>query len=86
MTTDLLMLEAQAALEELKRERLLPFNLQAHVLDTDGAGHYTLRFYDSRLHSVMVELEEGQSFKEAIRVTVLERVARLTGPLRKPKG
>lgn len=85
MSTDTLKVEAQAALDELMQEHELPFSLEAQNLADDGAGRYTLRFYDSRLHSVTVEWAEGQSFKDVIRVAVLDRVAKLSGPLNRKK-
>ena len=42
---------------------------------------YTLHFFDSRLRSVSVPWDAGQSFKDQVRAAVKERVARLSGPL-----
>jgi hypothetical protein len=76
MNTDLLKLEAQAALDELRNKGLLPFALEARMLVSEGSQH-TIRFYDSRLHSITVSYEEGQSFKEIVRAAVLDRVSEL---------
>ncbi len=81
MTTDQLNLEAQATLDELMQEHELPFKLEARDLVSEGSSQYTIRFFDSRLHSITVIWEEGQSFKEIVRVAVLDRVSRLSGPL-----
>ena len=83
MTTDPLRLEAQSALDELMREDQLPFKLQAREIVSESSAQYTIRFYDSRLHSITVTWEEGQSFKEVVRAAVLDRVSRLSGPLHK---
>jgi hypothetical protein len=73
--------EAQQALDELFSEHLIPFNLSAQVIESIGGDEYIVRFHDSRLHSVDVSCPQGQSFKEAFRAAVLERVKRLSGPL-----
>ena len=81
MTTDSLKLEAQAVLDELLREQELPFKLEAQKVVAAGEGRYTIRFFDSRLHSITVSWEAGESFKEVVRAAVLDRVSRLSGPL-----
>ncbi len=83
MTTDTLKLEAQSALDELMREHRLPFKLTAQELVSKGSSQYTLRFFDSRLHSITVTWETGLSFKEVVRAAVLDRISRLSGPLYK---
>ena len=83
MTTDLLKSEAQAALDELMQNHQLPFKLEARELRSEGPLQYTIRFYDSRLHSITVKLEPGESFKEAVRAAVLDRVSRLSGTVSK---
>jgi hypothetical protein len=81
MSFDSLHVEAQQALDELRREELLPFPLVAHKLTEAGPGDYVIAFYDSRLRSVAVQWQEGESFKLAVRAAVLARVAWLSGPL-----
>lgn len=76
MNTDTLKLEAQTALDELKTKGLLPFELEARELVSEGS-EYTIRFYDSRLHSITVTCEAGQPFKELVRAAVLDRVSGL---------
>jgi regulator of protease activity HflC (stomatin/prohibitin superfamily) len=85
MTTDTLRLEAQAALDELLKEGRLPFKLDARRIASEDSSQYTIRFHDSRLRSITVTWEAGQSFKEVVRAAVLDRVSRLTGPLNKKK-
>lgn len=85
MTPDALKLEAQTALDELMQEHQLPFKLEAGEVVAKETGQYTIRFFDSRLHSITVAWEEGQSFKEVVRAAVLKQVAKLSGPLHKKK-
>ncbi|HEY3040825.1 MAG TPA: hypothetical protein VGJ66_18955 [Pyrinomonadaceae bacterium] len=81
MSFDSLHVEAQQALDELRREELLPFPLVAHRLTEAGPGDYVIAFYDSRLRWVTVQWQEGESFKLAVRAAVLAGVARMGGPL-----
>jgi hypothetical protein len=73
---------AQQGLDELFAEGLLPFKLSAHGIDSLGYDEYIVRFHDSRLHSVDVSRCEGKTFKELVRIAVLERVSRLNGLLK----
>ena len=86
MATDALRLEAQHALEELMEEHEIPFKLHAGEVISEDSGQYTIRFHDSRIHSVTFTMEAGQSFKEAVRIATLGRVERMTGPLRRKKA
>jgi hypothetical protein len=74
--------EAQQVLEQLWAEKLLPFELNVGKI-TKHSGHYTVHFHDSRMYTADVSLNEGQSWAEMVRVAVLDRVANLSGPLRK---
>ena len=85
MTTDSLRLEAQSALDELMQKGHLPFTLEARELASEGSSQYTIHFHDSRLRSITVTWEAGQSFKEIIRAAVMDRVSRLSGPLNNKK-
>jgi hypothetical protein len=76
MSTDSLKLEAQAALDELMQEGKLLFKLEARELISNGS-QYTIGFHDSRLHSIIVKCEAGQSFKEIVRAAVLDGVSKL---------
>jgi len=74
--------EAQQVLEQLWAEKLIPFELNVGKI-TKHSGHYTIHFHDSRMYTADVSLNEGQSWAEMVRVAVLDRVAKLSGPLRK---
>jgi hypothetical protein len=68
---------AQQTLDELFAEQLIPFPLSAEVVDSLGLEEYIVRFNDARLHSIDVSCPEGQSFKEMVRVAILDRVSRM---------
>jgi hypothetical protein len=85
MALDPLKLEAQQALNELWKEQLVPFKLTIGKIIAENSSEYTLHFFDSRLRSVSVPWQAGQSFKDQVRAAVKERVARLSGPLGKKK-
>jgi hypothetical protein len=77
---------AQQTLDELYAERLIPFALSARVIDWLGLEEYVVRFQDARLSSVDVSCPEGQSFKEMVRVAVLDRVSRMGYPRQQVSG
>lgn len=79
---DRLLLEAQSALDDLWAEKVIPFELTAHRVESLGLEEYIVRFHDSRLRSVDVSWKKPSSFKNVVRVAILARVARLSGPLR----
>jgi len=83
MSPESIRVEAQQALDELRKEELLPFPLAAYKLTDEGLGEYTVNFCDSRLHSVIVRWQEGQSFKAAVRAAVLARVDKIGKALKK---
>jgi hypothetical protein len=72
--------EAQQVLDELWQEKSIPFALRVGKL-TKGQGEYTIHFYDSRLRTITIPLLLGHSFRDMVRLAVLERVAKLSGPL-----
>jgi hypothetical protein len=74
--------DAQQALDELFSENLLPFKLSARAVEVIGLQEYIIRFYDSRMNSVLVSWYEGLSFKDICRTAVLEKVKAFSGPLR----
>jgi hypothetical protein len=82
MTPDKLTAEAQSVLDELWVQKQIPFQLTAHQVEFLGQEEYIVRFFDSRLRSVDVSWKTPDSFKDAVRVAILARVARLSGPLR----
>jgi hypothetical protein len=78
--------DAQQALDELFNEHLLPFELTAHKVESLGGEEYIVRFHDRRLPSVDVSCRPGQYFKDLVRIAVLERVKRLSGPVNGSKS
>ncbi len=80
MTLDELKLEAQSVLDDLSATNQIPFQLTAHKVESLGLEEYIVRFDDGRIHSVDVSWESHVSFKEAVSVAVLARVARLRRP------
>lgn len=72
-------------MDDLNREHLIPFKLTAHGVTADGAGHYVVPLYDSRIHSFEFSWTRGDrlSFQDVVRSAVLKRVERMTSP---PKG
>ena len=79
---DKLTVEAQSLLDDLWTEELIPFQLTAHKVESLGQDEYIVRFYDTRLDSVDVSWKEPDSFENAVKVAILARVARLSGPLK----
>src|SRR6185503_11506107 len=77
---DLLILKVQETLDELFRSRQLPFRLTAHDVKKLAFDEYTVRFYDSRIHSITFTVKTGASFKEVVKLAVVQRVARLEKP------
>ena len=69
-------------LDELWAEKLIPFALTVGKI-TKAPAEYTIHFYDSRIRTARVPLTEGHSFREMVRSAVLERVAKMSGPLKK---
>jgi hypothetical protein len=79
MTTEIeaMKLGAQQTLDELFAESLIPFKLSARVVESIGEEEYIVRFHDSRLYSVDVSSQPGQTFSTVFRAAILDRVARL---------
>lgn len=72
---------AQNALDELWNEELIPFALSIGKI-TQASDQYTIHFHDSRIHTAFVPIIEGVPFsKEIVRSAVLDRVAKMSGPL-----
>jgi len=74
--------EAQQVLDELWKEGLIPIALSVGKI-TKAVNEHTIHFYDSRIHSVRVPLDERHSFRDLVRIAVLARVARMGSPLKK---
>jgi hypothetical protein len=62
--------EAQEILDELFHEELLPFELSARKMDTIAPDEYRIRFFDSRLHSVVISWYKGLGFKRVFRAAI----------------
>jgi hypothetical protein len=77
---DLLILKVQETLDELLRSGQLPFRLTAHDVKKLAFDEYSVPFYDSRIHSITFTVKTGASFKELVKLAVLQRVARLEKP------
>jgi hypothetical protein len=78
--------EAQKVLDDLFREGLLPFRLTVgKFLSLEDSG-FTVAFHDSRIHHVDFRCLESDSFKNTFRQAVLDRVQRMSGPLKKVRG
>jgi hypothetical protein len=86
MSGDLLSLEAEAqqVLDELWSEKLLPFALTVGKI-TKASAEYTIHFHDSRIRTAPVPLTDGHSFRDMVRSAVLDRVAKISGPLKKSR-
>ena len=69
--------EAQQVLDELWKEKLIPFPLHVGKITEDSA-EYTIHFYDSRIRTVNIPLTKDRSFKALLRDAVLARVAQLS--------
>lgn len=74
-------MEAQQVLDELLREKLIPFALRVGKI-TKASSEYTIHFHDSRIRTARVHLTRGQSFKDMVRSAVLTRVGQMSGPLK----
>ncbi|MGI8837063.1 MAG: hypothetical protein ACR2H4_10560 [Pyrinomonadaceae bacterium] len=75
---------AQPVLDSLFKDQLIPFQLTAAKVDCLGPDEYIIRFHDSRLRSVDVSWQKGQSFEDVFRASMLDRVSRMSGPLTIP--
>ena len=73
--------EAQQVLAELWSEKVIPFELHVGKL-TKGIGEYTIHFHDSRIRTARVPLTKGRSFRDMVKEAVLDRVAKMSGPLK----
>jgi hypothetical protein len=75
--------EAQTVIEELWDENLIPFALKVGKI-TRAQDGYTLHFYDSRIHTALVPLTKGYSFRDRVRSAVLSRVEDMSGSFNRP--
>jgi len=70
--------DAQQVLDELWKEKLIPFRLNVGKITEDSA-EYTIHFYDSRIRTASIPMTNNRSFKALLRDAVLACVAQL-GP------
>jgi hypothetical protein len=64
---------AQKTLDDLFKQNLIPFQLTAHAVRDEGVKEVRICFYDSRLHSVLINTAKTASFKDQIVAAVLQR-------------
>ena len=69
--------EAQETLDGLFAEGQIPFELFAWAVESIGMEEYIIRFHDSRLFSIDLSYQRGETFKTVFTTAVLDRVARL---------
>jgi hypothetical protein len=82
--TEHIKLGIQDVLDTLMAERLLPFQLTAQKVTSNGSGNYVVPFYDSRIHSFEFNWTEGDApFDEVVRTSILARIKTIDSPLRK---
>ena len=67
--------DTQQVLDDLYREHLIPFKLIAQQVTRESPREFRIRFYDSRLHSVVVETDQTARLEEQVRSAVLGRLA-----------
>jgi len=67
--------DTQQVLDNLYNEHLIPFKLVAHNVTQEGSREFRISFYDSRLHSVVVEAGQAAPIADQVRVAVLGRLA-----------
>jgi len=77
--------KAQKVLDALWSEQLIPFQLTVGKLTKSGE-EYTIHFHDSRIHTAKILVTDYRHFKDLVRAAVLDRVARMSGPLSAVKG
>ena len=71
--------QAQQVLDELWAEEKTPFPLRVGRLTREDNG-YTLHFHDSRIFTACILHMEGKTFREMVRICVLDRVAQISKP------
>jgi len=73
--------QAQKVLAALWNEKLIPFELTVGKLTKSGE-EYTIHFHDSRISTANILVTDDRQFADLVRAAVLDRVARMSGPLR----
>jgi hypothetical protein len=65
---------AQEVLDQLFQDALIPFKIEAHKVTDEGSREYRIHFYDSRIHSVVVDARSSTPIKQQISAAVLLRM------------
>jgi hypothetical protein len=65
---------AQQVLDNLFKDNLIPFKLIAHKVTDEGSHEYRIHFYDSRLHSIVINSAEPTPISKQISAVVLLRL------------
>ncbi len=73
--------DTQQVLDDLYNQHLIPFKLIAQKVTMESPRELRVRFYDSRLHSVVVEIGNNRpALEHQVRAAVLGRLARQSDP------
>jgi hypothetical protein len=86
MLNDHSQVEIQSMLDDLLSEGMTPFALTNYGVQAEGHGEYLVSFHDSRIRSCRFSWKEGENFKEVFRAAIIDRVNRMSGPLRKEEA
>lgn len=65
---------AQEVLDQLFQDDLIPFRLEAHKVTDEGSREYRIHFYDSRIHSIVVDARSTTLITQQISAAVLLRM------------
>ena len=73
--------KVQQVLDELWNKKEIPFAPSVGKITKDCT-EYTIHFHDARMRTVCVSLGDNHSFQDLVRTAVLERVTKISGPLK----
>ena len=79
-TREHIQLRVQETLDELSSERLIPITLTAYKVNADDPGAYTILFRDHRINSISFFWKIDETFKEAVRVAIVNGIRIMSGP------
>lgn len=66
--------DAQQVVNYLFADHLIPFQLSAHKVTDEGSCEYRIHFYDSRLHSIIINSGVTTPIKQQVKSAVLLRL------------
>jgi hypothetical protein len=66
--------DAQQAVNYLFADHLIPFKLSAHKVTDEGSCEYRIHFYDSRLHSIIINSGVTTPIEQQVKAAVLLRL------------